>query len=266
MIYCNLKGGLGNMLFQIAATYSIAKKINTSCSFPNLEEHLNYLNVDDKYNPLLKHAEEYKLLFSKLTFKQPQKYLPRYNYPFEYSDFIPPDESFIDGFFQSEKYFKDCKHEILNLFEPNNLLLEQINIILNNLPNKFNVMHIRLGDYLNNPNFHFNLPFSYFDESINKLNSPYPYIIFSDSVELCKKYFTGDKFLFLNGFKDYIELFLMSKGQNFIISNSSFGWWGAWLNTNDNKRVLAPTRWFGPAASIFNTQDIIPQNWEKVHI
>lgn len=265
MIYCNLKGGLGNMLFQIAATYSLAKKQNTTCSFPNFENHLNYLNSDDKYNPSLKHAEEYKLLFSKLTFEFPKEQVHTHSYPFEYTDFIPPDNCFIDGFFQSEKYFKDYRNNILNLFDPPDLIMEKINITLNTLPDKFNVIHVRLGDYLNNPDVHFNLPFSYFHESVDRLNSSYPYIIFSDNIEICKKHFTQNKFLFLDGLKDYIELFLMSKGQNFIISNSSFGWWGAWLNTNGNKRVLAPTKWFGPAWNTC-TKDIIPDNWEKIEI
>jgi hypothetical protein len=136
---------------------------------------------------------------------------------------------------------------------------------LNSLPYKFNVIHVRLGDYLNNPDVHFNLPTSYFYECIEKLNSPYPYVIFTDSIEICKKYFDENKFIFLNELKDYIELFLMSKGENFIISNSSFGWWGAWLCTNNSKRVLAPSKWFGPLCSI-PSEDIIPDNWEKVKI
>lgn len=266
MIYCRLKGGLGNMLFQIAATYALAKKQNTSCSFPNMEEHLNYLNIDDKYNPSLQHAKEYKIIFSKLNTSSPNQYIPTYNYPFEYNDFIPPNNSFIDGFFQSEKYFKDCRNEILDLFYPQESGLQIIEQSLKNLPKKFNVIHVRLGDYLNNPNFHFNLPFSYFHQAIKKLDSSYPYIIFSDTIDLCKKNFIGNQFLFLDGLKDYIELFLMANGQNCIISNSSFGWWGAWLNNNSNKRVLAPTKWFGPAANVFNTKDIIPDNWEKVEI
>jgi hypothetical protein len=266
MIYCNLKGGLGNILFQIAATYSLSKKQNTTCSFPNFEDHLNYLNADSKYNPSLKHAEEYKLIFSKLNCSSPKENLPVHQYPFEYSDFIPENNCFIDGFFQSEKYFKQDRSEILNLFEPTDSLVKEIDINLNKLPPKFNVIHVRLGDYLNKSDVHFNLPFSYFYESIDKLNSPYPYIIFSDTIEICKKHFIGNQFLFLQGLKDYVELFLMSKGQNFIISNSTFGWWGAWLNDNENKRVLGPTKWFGPEWADTYTKDIIPDNWEKVEI
>ena len=66
MIYCNLKGGLGNMLFQIAAAKSIAIDTNNDCSFPNLVSHLQYLDSDGVYNPTLKHSSEYMQLLKNL--------------------------------------------------------------------------------------------------------------------------------------------------------------------------------------------------------
>jgi hypothetical protein len=132
VIYCNLKGGLGNMLFQIAATKSFSLIKNVNFSFPNLEQHINYLNSENGFNSKLKHAEEYKL-FLNLNTKVLHQNIKLYNYPFNYTNFIPYEDSFvIDGFFQSEKYFINYRKEILNLIKPT----EQINkIIINKYAN-----------------------------------------------------------------------------------------------------------------------------------
>lgn len=76
MIYCNLKGGLGNMLFQIAATKSLAIDVGCECSFPNLEKQLNYINNDSFFNPSIKHAMEYKTIFKNLKTEKPKNNIP----------------------------------------------------------------------------------------------------------------------------------------------------------------------------------------------
>ena len=86
------------------------------------------------------------------------------------------------------------------------------------------------------------------------------YLIFSNDIEWCKKNFIGNQFIFIEGEKDYIDLWLMSLCKNNIIANSSFSWWGAWLNTNSDKKVITPKNWFGPAIN-HSTQDLIPEKW-----
>ena len=89
-------------------------------------------------------------------------------------------------------------------------------------------------------------------------------LVFSDDIKWCKDNFTEGPFIFVGGGEDYIDLHLMSKCKNNIIANSSFSWWGAWLNNNENKRVIAPKDWFGSSNSHLNTDDLIPGDWEII--
>ena len=94
-------------------------------------------------------------------------------------------------------------------------------------------------------------------------------LVFSDDIKWCKENFIGDKFLFIEEDRDYIELFLMSQCNHNIIANSSFSWWGAWLNKNENKIVVAPSKWFGENSEYIkqegiNDKDILPKSWIKI--
>jgi hypothetical protein len=75
-----------------------------------------------------------------------------------------------------------------------------------------------------------------------------------------------EKFIFIDGFLDYEDLFLMKSCKNNIICNSTFSWWGAWLNDNENKKVISPSydKWFGKAYQNYDTKDIIPSNWIQI--
>ena len=264
MIYCYLKGGLGNMLFQIAATKSFSIDIKTDCSFPNLTNHLKFLNEDQTYNPKLNYAFEYESLLTKLNSTSPTKPLSTYNFPFHYVNPIMKDEIIIDGFFQSEKYFKHNRESILNFlnFEViSHLVKEKYNNIINN--NSTSV-HIRRGDYVRLPSHHPLQTKEYFNSSINLLkNKTDNFVIFSDDIDWCKKNIEIDNCIFIENEKDYIELYLMSQCKNNIISNSSFSWWGAWLNNKDDKVVIAPKIWFGQKIT-HKTEDIIPNSWTKL--
>ena len=267
MIYCLLKGGLANMMFQVAATYSFSIDYNTNCFFPNLDNMLNYLNTETTFNPDLSHAEEYNLIFKKLKKDSPNRNLRTINFPFEYLDFkIPNNEDIIiDGFFQSEKYFKHNREKILEIFEPDNLIKEIIDRKYEKLLIKRTTsIHVRRGDYLRFPNHHPFQGYDYYLNAINELKSDTEiFLIFSDDIEWCKNNFKGEEYYFIENEKDYIEIYLMSMCKNNIISNSSFSWWGAWMNKNQNKKVIGPKKWFGPAIT-FNTDDVLPLEWIKI--
>ena len=112
MIYCNLKGGLGNMLFQIAATKSLSIDNRVDCSFPNLQHHLNYLNNDMSYNPKLKYSFDYNIIFNNLKTINP-KTNKTINFPFHYHNVQLPNEDItINGFFKAKNIF----YIIENLF------------------------------------------------------------------------------------------------------------------------------------------------------
>ena len=262
MIYCNLKGGLGNMLFQIAATKTFSLIKNVDFSFPNFDQHINYLNSEIGFNSKLNYAEEYKLFLNLNTHVLHQN-IKCYNYPFNYSDFIPNENIFaIDGFFQSEKYFINFRKEILELIKPN----EEINKILTNkytsIINSESIsLHVRRGDYVKLPEYHPTQEIEYYNKCLSNLTKYDILVIFSDDIEWCKKNFQFKNMFFVENEKDYIEMFLMSKCKNNIIANSSFSWWGAWLNQNNDKIVVAPKKWFGHNLSHLDTKDVYPDGW-----
>ena len=269
MIYCNLKGGLGNIIFQIIATKSFAKDRNVECSFPNLHILLTHLNEETHNNPSLKHSFEYleKLdLIKNLNTMGPQTGVPTFSFGFDYYGVnLPDDNFFVDGFFQSEKFFAHNRKHILEWLKiPENIkqtIDEKYNHILDKQTTS---IHVRRGDYLRFSHYHFVQPLEYFLECIDMLkNETELFVIFSDDIEWCKNEIKLPNCVYIENEKDYIELYLMSLCKNNIISNSSFSWWGAWLNNNENKKVIGPTRWFGPSCGL-PTKDILPDSWIKI--
>jgi hypothetical protein len=265
-IYCKLKGGLANMLFQIAGTLGIARKYSLNFSFPNLNEHLIYLNQDNFYNANLKHAEAYKLILGKINQTPPSTNQLKYvHYPFQYAEIPLNNQDYlIEGFFQSEKYFINVRNELLDLFEEPSIIQKIIDEKYPQYGARTTSIHVRRGDYLKNPNYHPTQPMLYYETAMDILKNDTDYfLVFSDDIEWCKNNITGDNIIYIDSEIDYIELYLMARCNNNIIANSSFSWWGAWLNKNENKKVVAPTLWFGQIVGE-NTNDIIPENWIKI--
>jgi len=91
------------------------------------------------------------------------------------------------------------------------------------------------------------------------------FYIFSDDIEWCKGHFSYiDEIIYVEGNINIKDLALMSICKNNIIANSSFSWWGAWLNKNDDKIVIAPSTWFGPSKKGFITEDLYCEDWIKM--
>jgi hypothetical protein len=266
MIYCNLKGGLANMLIQMAAVKSMAIDKGTDCSFTNLGEQLKLINDEMLHNPKIKHAFEYMLIFDKVNTILPTTELSVVNFPFDYKKVDLPDGSFyVDGFFQSEKYFEHNRKELLEWFKIPEQIKEKIVVKYSELfKQRTTSVHVRRGDYVRLPNHHPVQTLEYYNKSIEYLkDSTDLFIIFSDDIEWCKENFKNlDNTIYIEAEKDYIEIYLMSLCDNNIISNSSFSWWGAWLNEKENKIVIGPKIWFGPEIQ-HNTSDILPEKWVK---
>jgi hypothetical protein len=249
MIYCILKGGLGNMLFQIAATIEFSSKLGVDFSFPNLNQHLSYAKREQTYNPKLKCTKHYEHLFRNLKTTLPPIGIKKINFPFHYSEQQIPKDCVVEGFFQSEKYFKNSREEILNMFD-----LKQERDLVS--------IHVRRGDYLKNPNYHNVLGKEYYDKAMSHFPKD-RFLIFSDDIEWCRHAFVGDRFEFYEGKNDLEEMMVMASCKHNIIANSSFSWWAAWLNQNDEKKVIAPKKWFGPIPNLV-TQDIYCESWKVI--
>lgn len=263
MIYCNLKGGLGNMLFQIAATKSFSIDLGVECSFPNLNNQLHLINNDTKYNPKINHSFEYMSILKNLKTTPPSEKIKYFNFPFHYIDSPLEDNTLIDGFFQSEKYFKHNRDKILDYLdftETSKIVKSKYGEILNG---RTTSIHIRRGDYLRHPNHHPTQSIEYYNKSVDMLKDKTDqFLVFSDDINWCEENLKLENSIYINDEKDYNELYLMSLCDNNIIANSSFSWWGAWLNKNDDKLVVGPTKWFGSAIN-HKTSDILPDEWIK---
>jgi hypothetical protein len=98
----------------------------------------------------------------------------------------------------------------------------------------------------------------YFNEGMSAVGDVNKYLVFSDDIEWCKKNFIGDKFIFIENEKDYVELYLQSQCTHNIISSSTFSWWGAYLNNKPNRKIVGPNQWFSNNKPINN---IIPDSW-----
>jgi hypothetical protein len=250
----NLIGRLGNAMFQVAATTSYALDNNLSPKFPQIK------------NKPYKHYS--KNVFRKLNFDNVKATSIEFEYQeqnFEYSEIPKYKNVLLKGYYQSEKYFINNKDIIYDLFKPDEKIKNKIQKKYGSLLKNSVSCHVRLGDYEKLSNHHpVLLQTNYYKNIISQLNNK-NILIFSDDINSCKNYelFQSDNIYFITGEKDFVDLYTMSLCENHIIANSSFSWWGAWLNKKDNKKVFYPEKWFGPAKT-YSTKDLFPTNWTKV--
>ena len=261
MITCNLKGGLGNMMFQIAAIEHASLITGYSSSYCGVHELFNLINASQDTSVM--HAYEYLNIFENFNWPLANRSQKITKVPFHYVDTKFENNVTYDGFFQSEKYFPH-REFILNLFSPSKSVELELKKYSDLFDNKITCsLHVRRSDYVRLQNYHPLQTLEYFTEAQKIIGKVDRYLVFSDDLNWCKENFIGDRYVFIQTSRDYYDLFLQSMCTHNIISNSSFSWWGAWLNTDPNKIVIAPTRWFGPSKKLSDA-DIIPQSWKKI--
>jgi hypothetical protein len=256
-------GRLGNQMFQFAALKGIARNRNFEICIPNHTQSIN-----DGIGNMLKTE-----LFIPFDVKvdsvglinAPYVNEPHFNFSEEFFNNCPDNVSLV-GFFQTEKYFKHIENEIREDFSFKEEIKNSCNKIFNDLClDKPISLHIRRGDYILNSDRHNVLPLEYYENALSKFNSNREVIIFSDDPSWCKeqKLFSSDRFFVSEGTDEYHDLCLMSMCDGFIIANSSFSWWAAWLSNKEE--VYYPSIWFGPAIDN-NTDDITPNHWKEIEI
>lgn len=179
---------------------------------------------------------------------------------------------YLEGFWNSEKYFVENEKEIRKDFSFRKELMENNKKIAESI-SKTNAVsiHIRRGDYIYNKKtnqFHGTCDLNYYQRAIdlikNKVKNP-KFFIFSDDLEWVKNNLKIKNAIYVEGNiddKSYIDMQLMSLCKHNIIANSSFSWWGAWLNNNPEKIVIAPEKWFNDTT--INTKDLLPEGWIKI--
>ena len=268
MISSNLDGGLGNMLFQIAAGYAHSLRINSK--FFLLDNRKNF-----RENYFGQMSNQISEEFAKETVVSWKKYKdnifskipvhPRKNLElvkqgcFKYSPIPLKDNIVIEGFFQSEKFFKDFENEIKDLFTFSKNQRENNDKKLNSSKKKKVGIHFRRYKVMTNilpP-----MPWIYFEYALKKFNSEnYEFICFSDDIDDVKKNFDVKKFNFLENNNELDDLYCLSQCDSVIMSNSTFSWWGAWLGKK-KERVIVPPFWFGRGGPR-DLEDLIPDRWE----
>ncbi len=253
-----LMGGLGNYMFQIAAAYAYGKKYNKELVFNMQESSGCHKHISEYDSNVLKDINLYHTRKGNYTQVQEKQ--------FHYQE-IPDTNSsvLLNGYYQSEKYLKDFEDEVRELFMSYDIELDnEVKELLEN--HNTCSIHVRRGDYLNLPSHHPTQNMNYYMKAIKKMPKDSVFLIFSDDIQWCKDNFPDlpEKFKFVEGNEDYEDLYLMSHCKNNIICNSTFSWWGAWLNRNEDKIVVAPSVWFGPALSANNTEDLYCEGWIKI--
>ena len=255
MVTCTLMGGLGNYMFQIATTYNIALKNNDEMFFRMSDCHQVHKNIRTYTDNIFKKIN----FIDDNNIKIDNVFIEKeFNYsPIEYNKNLR-----IYGYFQSDKYFNKNSEKVKLLFgvdeNSKKIIFDKYGEILKRQTCS---IHVRRGDYIRLSEYHNILDIQYYTDAINLFDKQTLFLVFSDDIEWCKENFIGDNFMFIDGNLDYIDLWLMSMCDNNIIANSTFSWWGAFLNNNKSKKVIAPKVWFGNANKHLIIDDLYPESW-----
>ena len=124
-------------------------------------------------------------------------------------------------------------------------------------------MHIRRTDYVTSNGYHPVQSIEYYKNALDIIGGYESLYVFSDDINWCKSNLRFKDMTFVQNSEDIDDLWMMSLCKNNIIANSSFSWWGAWLNDNPNKKIISPKMWFGEQTNL-NSDDISPISWVKI--
>lgn len=283
-------GGLGNQMFQYALAIALKKhftneevKLDIHC-FNGYNKHEGF-EIDRvfgnkfrlaSYGDIAKVAYPY---FNFQIWRICSRILPNRQYMFsEDTSFriMPevvdnPNYKYFDGYWQHEEYFKNSYNDIVNAFSFKDFDDERNKNLAYRL-NKMNSIsiHVRRGDYVNDKLFNETCGITYYKNAIKEINKRTTvelFCIFSDDILWCKEniesLMNGKKTIYVDwnkGIDNYRDMQLMTICKHNIIANSSFSWWGAWLNQNAEKIVIAPQMWYNSNNKI----SPVAKDWMKI--
>lgn len=270
MIGFNLLGRMGrfaNQMFQYASLKGIAKNIGADFCIPYHKQYIDD-GMGNKLRTELFDSFDLDVNIGLLN----NGYAPVVQERFFHFDEelfnLCPDHVSLNGYFQTEKYFKHIESEIRKDFTFKDEILTPCKEMISSIENPI-ALHVRRTDYLTNCENHFNLPLEYYASALNHFDKDRNVVVFSDDPEWCKtqELFSDDRFMISDSSDNRVDLCLMTLCNDFIIANSSYSWWGAWLSANKNKKVIAPVQWFGKTGYTknHNTKDLIPDEWTKIN-
>lgn len=292
MIIVKLMGGLGNQMFQYAfakhlsVKNGVELKLDTSLlnnlalgeKFTIRDLGLSHFNIKPifasdlelkRYNKS-KFSKILDLIYLNLPFKINNLYIREPSFSFYKMALDAPNNCCLDGYWQSEKYFIDIRKELLIDFTIASELSSETKKLEEKIKSEQAVsIHVRRGDYITvkeNQNLYAACNERYYKKAMDKIKEKHAdavFYVFSDEPEWFKENIKTKETIHYvshnSGKNAYQDLYLMSLCKHNIIANSSFSWWGAWLNQNQNKMVIAPKDWF--KNNYRDTRDLIPHSW-----
>lgn len=291
MIIVKLIGGLGNQLFQYALGRNLANINNTELKldisgFSDYKLHaysLNHFNIVEKFatEEEVRGFKKYQrrpgkvwFLYNRLIADE-RKYVKEKQFQFDPQILKIGKDAYFDGFWQTEKYFKDIENILRKEVTVKTPLQGKDAETAKEIEATSSVMmHIRRGDYVTNKGtneYHGTCEPDHYRKALaiiaEKVSNPHIFV-FSDDHDWVKNniifeypttYVDHNK-----ADKNYEDLRLMSLCKHHIIANSSFSWWGAWLSQNPNKVVVGPMKWFNNPKKKSDTTDVLPNNWISI--
>lgn len=254
MIEPKLSGRLGNFMFEVATAYAYSLR-------HAIDYNVSPIGGGQPNEVMERYLSKFQNIKTGNQIQQPYFHYEE-NGRHEYNEIPKHKNILIDGYFQSQRYFNEYRKEILELFGFDYWLNKGVVSI-----------HVRRGDYVQFFNSFPPVDRRYIDPAIRIMerNGFKKFLVFGDDYEWNKaninsSIFPESYFEYSTGLSEFEDMQLMSCCEHNIIANSSFSWWGAWLNQNPNKLVVTPSKdnWFGKRVKL-NTKDIIPDGWVQVN-
>lgn len=291
MVITRLNGGLGNQLFQYAAGKRLATILNTELrldvsalgnpAYRSVRHYeLGPFNIHDRFADaadVARFRPEKQAKIARFFYKReprvPRGYVKEAHFHFDPAILSLSGDVYLDGYWQSERYFADAEATIRKALmitqKPDNSNQRMLNEISG--CNAVSI-HVRRGDYLKDQavlQMHGVCSLDYYRQAVDfiasKVEAPV-FFVFSDEPEWVRENLHLPYPMAVvdhNGVnRGYEDLRLMSTCRHHIIANSTFSWWGAWLNPSKDKIVVAPKRWFNDFDA--NTKDIYPDSWMQL--
>jgi hypothetical protein len=238
--------------------------------FPNV----NFRVIDESNNKKLGGGED---LFSRLQRKvalfSKKHYIQKLDFKHDPSLLELIGDYYFEGCWQTEKYFQNIKNEIRRDFKFIPFLEEKNLLFSRKLASEQSIaIHVRKGaDYIRK-NTDGTCELNYYQRAIKYINENVEnpkFYVFTDNQKWVKENFTDFKYEVIDwnptsGSNSYLDMQLMSCCKHNIIANSTYSWWGAWLNNNPNKIIIGPKKWFNSVNPQYDTSDLLPDNWIKL--
>jgi len=269
-------GGLGNQMFQYAFYLALMKKYsNVKLDINGFKTYkLQDYQLERIFDLQISHSVNFNSIWMRIYRRIMKMDVIREDTLYHPEVLEIKGLAYYSGYWNSEKYFSEVESEVRDSFKFKNVLVDRNKEISGQILNTNSIsLHIRRGDYLEteiNRKLYGNIcTLNYYEQAINlikeRVENPC-FFIFSDDINWCKENLKTENSEFIDwntGDNSYIDMQLMSLCKNNILANSTFSWWGAWLNENKNKIVIVPSKFLNNMIPE-NMDTFVPKNWIRI--